>query len=91
MVEMGNQSATINAQIGQAKSETERIKAQVQVFQNSTVAGNELHAFLRPDYVTLNYVTDFYKISYYVTLFYVTLYYITLYYVTFIEVYYKPS
>merc|ERR1712131_190416 len=38
MVEMGNQSATINAQIGQAKSETERIKAQVQVFQNSTVA-----------------------------------------------------
>ena len=43
MVEMGNQSATINAQIGQAKSETERIKAQVQVFQNSTVAGNEPH------------------------------------------------
>ena len=43
MLEMGNQSATINAQIGQAKSETERIKAQVQVFQNSTVAGNELH------------------------------------------------
>ena len=43
MVEMGNQSATINAQIGQAKSETERMKAQVQVFQNSTVAGNGLH------------------------------------------------
>ena len=47
MVEMGNQSATINAQIGQAKSETERIKAQVQVFQNSTVAGNEPHESLR--------------------------------------------
>ena len=43
MVEMGNQSATINAQIGQAKSETERMKAQVQVFQNSPVAGNGLH------------------------------------------------
>ena len=45
MLEMGNQSATINAQIGQAKSETERMKAQVQVFQNSTVAGNGLHRF----------------------------------------------
>ena len=45
MLEMGNQSATINAQIGQAKSETERMKAQVQVFQNSTVAGNGLHQF----------------------------------------------
>lgn len=46
MLEMGNQSATINAQIGQAKSETERMKAQVQVFQNSTVAGNGLHQFV---------------------------------------------
>jgi len=47
MLEMGNQSATINAQIGQAKSETERMKAQVQVFQNSTVAGNGLHHFFQ--------------------------------------------
>ena len=60
MLEMGNQSATINAQIGQAKSETERIKAQVQVFQNSTVAGNELHESYTMNLVIQNVSTFFF-------------------------------
>ena len=63
MLEMGNQSATINAQIGQAKSETERIKAQVQVFQNSTVAGNELHESYTMNLVIQNVSTFFYYVT----------------------------